>query len=176
MTKPTAVTWGSPGGQVRVQYVKTRRVLRLAGGEDATSWTEVPLEEFCASLGIDVAQLAPPQRYLLFAGVGHATGRSSRHVAAAFADEQGARAAFRALRLGHAEPDDWAEVASVEPSGALRRLCWFGTPAGPGGRDTSGSVLAALADPGQERAGKRSLSGWRPGRHRNWFGPPVSAG
>jgi hypothetical protein len=146
-----------------VQYVKSRRVLRLAGGEDGTTWIEVPLEDFCASLGIDVRQLAPPQRYLLFAGVGHAAGRSSRHVAAAFGDEQGARAAFRALRLGHAEPDDWAEVASVEPSGRLRRLCWFGTPADPGARDAGRSILATLADPMQER-------------RRSWFGPRVSAG
>lgn len=174
MTRAAAARWGSRAGQVRVQYVKGRRVLRLAGGEDATSWIEVPLEEFCASLGIDVAQLAPPPRYLLFAGVGHGAGRSSRHLAAAFDDEQGARAAFRALRLGHAEPDDWAEVDSVEPSGSLRRLCWFGAPAGPGGRDASGSMLAALADPMQARA-KLARFGWRPGRHRSWFGPPSYA-
>jgi hypothetical protein len=176
MTKPAAVTWATSQGHVRVQYVKSRRVLRLTGGGGPADWVEVPLEEFCSSLGIDVAQLAPPQRYLLFAGVGHGPGRSSRHVAAAFSDEQGARSAFRALRLRHAEPADWAEVASVETSGGLRRLCWFGTPWGPGDRVASGSFLEGAGGGSQDRSGTFGVRRWWPGRRRASAGSPAAAG
>jgi hypothetical protein len=167
VTTPTAVTWKASGGQVRVQYVKSRRVLRLAGGHDGTTVSvEVPLDEFCTRLGIDVAQLAPPRRFLLFAGVGSEPGGSFRHVVATFLDEQGARAAFRALRLGHGEPADWAEVASVESAGGLRRLCWFGTPWGPGGRDAGPSVLGPRVGRPQERPERSGVARWRPGRRR----------
>ncbi len=145
MTRPAAATWETSSAQITVEYVKGRRVLRLAVGD--SDRIEVALDDFCASLGIDVAQLAPPQRYLLFAGVGDGPGASPRHVVATYRDEQGAREAFRALRLGHCQPTDWAEVAVVEASGGLRQLCWFGTPWGPGGRNTRASTISHSLGP-----------------------------
>ncbi len=143
MTRPAGATWGTSSAQIKVEYVKGRRVLRLAVGDGES--VEVALEEFCASLGIDVAQLAPPRRYLLFAGVGDEPGASPRHVVATYPDEQGARDAFRVLRLGHCQPGDWAEVAMVEASGGLRQLCWFGTPWGPGGRKACMSTIVPFS-------------------------------
>ncbi|MDQ6725783.1 MAG: hypothetical protein M3256_02035 [Actinomycetota bacterium] len=161
MSKPAVVTWGTAAAGVRVEYVKGRRVLRLAPGHDVTDSVEVPLDEFCRGLGIDVAQLAPPQRYMLFAGVGNEPGGSSRHVVANFRDEETARQAFRALRLGHSQPADWAEVAVVEPSGGLRQLCWFGTPWGPGGRDSSGSTHKGPAGPPPGLVRASGPASWR---------------
>jgi len=74
------MSWATAAGTLRVQYLKSRRVLRLATGEDVTTAVEIPLEEFCAGLGIDVAQLAPPCHYLLslmWAGLGTARHTTS---------------------------------------------------------------------------------------------------
>jgi len=136
MTKPAGATWGNPAAQVQVEYIKSRRVLRFRPGQDANP-VEVPVEDFCRSLGIDVDELVPPRRYMLFAGVDAHAGSGARHVVATFTSEDAARDAFRTLRLAHGEPDDWAEVASVEAAGGLRQLCWFGTPWGERGRRRS---------------------------------------
>jgi len=133
MTKPAGATWGNPAAKVQVEYIKSRKVLRFRPGQDGDP-VEVPVEDFCSSLGIDVAELVPPRRYMLFAGVDAHAGFGPRHVVATFTSEDAARDAFRTLRLAHAEPEDWAEVASVEADGGLRQLCWFGTPWGERGR------------------------------------------
>ena len=161
MTKSAAVTWGDAPAQVRAEYVKTRRVLRFTGSDPTSTPVEVPLDEFLADLGIDIDQLAPPPRYLLFAAVGSGVGVPPRHVVATYIDETEAREAFWALRLGYSQPGNWAEVASVEASGGLRRMCWFGTPWGPGGRDTGGPTLndPPSPTPGPARGSRRTR--WR---------------
>lgn len=175
MSKPASMTWATAAGPVHVQYLKGRRVLRLASGGDARAAVEVPLDEFCAGLGIDVAQLAPPCHYLLFADVGGGRDGVSRHVAVAFRDEDSARDAFRALRLEHAERADWAELALVEASGELRRLCWFGRPWGPPGTTMDQwspevpGVEQRVAD--GRRVGSRAM--WRLGLRRMAWSVPV---
>lgn len=155
------MTWATAAGPFRVQYLKGRRVLRLAAGEHAATAVEVPLDEFCAALEIDVAQLAPARHYLLFADVGAGRHGSSRHVAAAFSDEDRAREAFRALRLEHPGAADWAELAQVEASGELRRLCWFGTPWSPGAQTMADWSRNDPVDPPSVPARRSRVERWR---------------
>ena len=166
MTRSAAVTWGTSGDEVRVEYVKSRGVLRFRTGRGGGTRVEVAVEEFCRGLGIDVAQLAPTRNYLLFAGVGDHPGAPLRHLVSTFATEDKARAAFRSLRLAHVGPADWAELASVEPSGGLRRLCWFGEAWGPGGRARS-DVLIGNREVGPVRPDRSRRLGSRARRRKS---------
>lgn len=163
MTKPTAATWRSGPAEFRVEYLKSRHVLRLTGGEHTNLSVEVPIAEFLANLAIDVDELAPPLRYLLFAAVGSGPGVSPNYLVDTFGDEAVARQAFWALRMEHFQSADWAEVAAVQASGELRRLCWFGTPWGPGDRATN-RATQDLANPPTGQPRKTRRVGWLPRR------------
>lgn len=175
MTRPAAATWGNAPTGVRVEYPKGRRVLRLTGSDDDAGAVEVPLDEFLADLGIDIDQLAPPPRYLLFAAVGNGPDVSPRHVVATYVDEPDARDAFWALRMGFFHPQDWAEVAAVQPSGGLRRLCWFGTPWGPGGLDRTGPELDGTTELVGGPARRTGFARWRPRRRAAMMALPITA-
>jgi hypothetical protein len=66
----------------------------------------------------------------------HPSALQTRQLIAAFENEAGARAAFRALRLQRDPRALWAQVVELDGDGALRLLCWFGpAPILADGRD-----------------------------------------
>jgi hypothetical protein len=156
VSRSTGAAWKTESGGIVIEYVKSRGVLRLRGGYETSDASEVSLDEFCRSLGIDVTKVAPPRGYLLFAGLDVGDGHSPRHVVESFTSEADAVQAFRTLRLRHIGPDDWAEAVSLDAGGRLRALCWFGTPWGPRGRNGSGSTGELVG-----AAPRRSARTWR---------------
>jgi hypothetical protein len=113
----------------RLQYIKSRQVLRMWPEEGAAGPVEVPrvaLLQALASGGEDDSSPATPVRYLLVAAV--RTARSSAPQLAAFGSGADARAAFQELRLRTAPPTEWAQLVSLDRNGQLRTLCWFGAP------------------------------------------------
>ncbi len=114
-------------GDLSVQYVRRRRILRVVHTGDARSGTvEVPLPAFLEALGIEPADLAPTRHFLLFAGLHHRPAGGLGDLCATFADEAEAREAFRRLRLSPDYRDGWAQVVEVASGGRVRALCWFG--------------------------------------------------
>jgi hypothetical protein len=67
-----------------------------------------------------------PTLYLVFAGLHREKRRGAGDLVAVSASRDEARDAFRAVRLGLADDDGWAELTAVS-DGATRRLSWFGT-------------------------------------------------
>jgi hypothetical protein len=69
------------------------------------------------------------EHYVLIAG---STAREGGGTVATFSDEGLARRAFVNQRLRAATTDAWGRLATVDPSGRARVLCWFGpAPAAP---------------------------------------------
>ena len=97
-------------------------------------------------------------RYLLVAGMPASGSRTRPHMAL-FADPVEAKAAFRAVRLQSNPRADWAHLVSIDAGGALRPVCWFGTP--------SPSLPGAGGAPEQEGTG---VTGVKPAgrRRRTW--------
>jgi len=91
----------------------------------------------CARLGVTADVLGSSRRFLL---VTASARPGARPVAALFAAEDDARAAF--VRFRQAEPCEgpWAELAELGANGGVRRLCWFGTSMGPTDRRESYGV------------------------------------
>jgi hypothetical protein len=82
---------------------------------------------------------ARPTLYLVFAGLHREKRRGADDLVAVSASRDEARDAFRAVRLGLADDDGWAELTAVT-DGATRRLSWFGT-----GRWARPNPLTAMA-------------------------------
>ena len=114
-------------GDLSVQYVRRRRILRVVHTGDSRSGTvEVPLPAFLEALGIEPADLAPTRQFLLFAGRHQRPAGGLGDLSATFADEAEVREAFRRLRLSADYRDGWAQVVEVASGGRARALCWFG--------------------------------------------------
>ena len=114
-------------GDLSVQYVRRRRILRVVHTGDPRSGTvEVPLPAFLEALGIEPADLAPARHFLLFAGLHHRPAGGLGDLSATFADEADVREAFWRLRLSPDYRDGWAQVVEVASHGRARALCWFG--------------------------------------------------
>ena len=130
MSRPAQLTMGTGDAQVGLEYVKSRRVLRVRGRRDAGGAAmELPLQVVFDELGIDATDVAPACQYLLFAGVNGRVRGGSADVVRVLDSEEAARTAFRALRLQCGE-DGWGELAALDTAGRMRRLCWFGTTSG----------------------------------------------
>jgi len=125
MSKPRQVVAGTGSATVRIEYVRTRRVLRFS--TSGSTPVELALPELIERLGIDAGDVAAPVRYLLFAaGHGQAKGGASDMVAS-FASEPHARQAFHQLRERRLDRGSWAELAALDHAGGLVRIGWFGT-------------------------------------------------
>ena len=136
---------------VAVEYVRSRRILRLLGhcrGEQLPP-VEIPVDRLCEELAIPPRDLGSPETFLLFAGERGAAGGGLRDLVGIFATEEQGRGAFAGLRVQHPAAGGWAELAAIDGFGRIRQLCWFGDqpiPAHPGGR--SGEV-PAIAETGR---------------------------
>ena len=150
MGTPRGVAWGN----LRIEYVKSRRLLRFsAWGGDET--LELTPDALCRELSIDADELVSTRTYLLFGGRSVQPRGGARDLLGTYAVEDMARLAFARARR---DPGcNWAELVSLHPSGTTVALCWFGlAPAGrpepyavlPSGR----TKLRRLVDGAQRRA------------------------
>ncbi len=71
--------------------------------------------------------------YLLFAGTRQPPRGGLGDLLGTFTSEQGARDAFREIRLQPPSPASWAQLAVVDPEDGIKPLCWFGIGAKPEG-------------------------------------------
>jgi hypothetical protein len=119
--------------RVGVEFVKSRRVLRLFGWcdhhEGRVTPAEVPLRSFLEQVGVPDEALGLSPRFLLFAGSHRRPRGGYRDLVAGFDAEDRAREVFRRLRLTRQPDLDWAELVALEPGGRLKPLCWFGVRA-----------------------------------------------
>ena len=156
MTKPRGIVTG-PGGAVRIEYLRTSRVLRFVTPADRSAGAvEMPVAEFVAGLGLEAADLISTRQYLLFGGVGGGAG-GLRDLLGAFSTEAKAKDAFRTLRLSPDFRGGWAELVVLQPEGRVKPLCWFGR--GP-------SDPSSWAPPTPAVRRKRARSRWPASRGR----------
>lgn len=151
-------TTGSTG--LAVEYVKSRRMLRLLGswrGEELAP-VEIPVDRLCEELSIDPRDLGSPESYLLFAGVHGRSAGGMRDLVGTFATEDEGRQAFTRLRVQHPSISGWAELTAIDGFGRIRQVCWFGLNGGvavPEPASSNGEVVAI----GNRRRGLRRLIG-----------------
>lgn len=114
---------------VRVEYVATRKVLRLTG---LPTPIEIPAETLVA-LGV---RTGADRQYLLFGG--QKTRGGSRDLIGVYRDEGQAKAAFRELRANLT--GGWGEVWCLDGNGTYRQRCWFddGRGSDAGGETSTG--------------------------------------
>lgn len=147
---------GTSSAGLAIEYVRTRRVVRLLGwlhGE-AIAPVEIPVDELCRRLGIGPDDLGVPRQYLLFAGSHRRAGGGLRDLAGTFASEEDAWEAFRLLRQTHPSTQGWAELAVIDAAGRVSQLAWFGLhPA----RDASTDAPPDERPAGDRRASLRRL-------------------
>lgn len=121
MNTPRAAYLSEGARGFRVEYVRSRGVLRIAGwlsGKQVVAPIEVCFASLVEELGIEGPPVGP---YMLFGGSGVAGG--SRDFLGAFPDEAKAKAAFTELR--QSTFGGWAEVVHVVRD-RLVQVCWYG--------------------------------------------------
>ncbi len=119
---------GTGGSGLAIEFVRTRKVVRLLG------WTpdvvidplEIPLDVLCRELGIAPRDVGAPVRFLVFAGSHHRPLGGLRDLVGTFDDEASAWAAFRDRRQSQESGEGWAELATIDLSGHVEQLAWFG--------------------------------------------------
>lgn len=127
MTTSRALVIGDRRVGAHIEYVKSRRVLRMEGwhgDRQRMTGIEVPLRAFLDQLDIDVPDMDAPGRYLLFAGQGR-PGGGARDLSGVFGSEETARAAFHELRTTRRTSSSWAQLVSLDCRGRSKPLCWF---------------------------------------------------
>src|SRR5437764_15476846 len=120
-----AIEAGDDTAGVRLEYVRSRRMLRLGGwhsGGSEIEAVEVPASTLRPELGIAPDELGAAPVYLLLAGVWDARTNGVRRATVAFSSEPDARQAFRRLRTGDPLPAEWAELLALDIACRLRRL------------------------------------------------------
>ena len=129
MTKRKDILATSASMQMRIEYLKGRRVLRLtASGGDAPPLgsVEVPFAALVEQLEIDRGDLARPPRLLLFAGLHDRPRGGIGDLIGCFDSEGDARAAFRRLREERSDDEGWAELVALGHDGRRTLMAWFG--------------------------------------------------
>jgi len=129
MGRPRRTSTTTAGSGLAVEYVRSRRLLRLLGscrGEQLPP-VEIPIDRLCQELGIDPRQLGAPELYLLFAGVRDGAGGGLRDLVGTFTTEDDGRLAFSRLRVQHPAVRGWAELAAIDGFGRIRQICWYGS-------------------------------------------------
>ena len=149
-----------PSG-LAVEYVKSRRMLRLLGswrGEELAP-VEIPVDRFCEELSIDPRDLGSPENFLLFAGVHGRSEGGLRDLVGTFATETEGRQAFGRLRVQHPSVPGWAELTAIDGFGRIRQVCWFGLGSDVAGRAPSDTGSGDVVAIGNRRRGLRRLMG-----------------
>jgi len=138
MGQPKRLGSGTSRAGLAIEYVRTRKVVRLRGWQDgeAIDPVEIPVGDLCRHLGIAPKELGAPTRYLLFSGQQGVPGGGTGDLTGTFASEDAAWSAFRALRQTHPSAGAWAELASIDGSGHVGRIAWFGLPQAGTGQPT----------------------------------------
>jgi len=128
MGKAKRLGSGSRDAGLALEYVRTRKVVRLLGWlhNESLAPVEIPVDQLCRRLGIDPRDLGAPQHYLLFAGSHARPAGGLRDLVGTFTSEERAWAAFRALRQDHPATQAWAELAAVDALGQVNQMGWFG--------------------------------------------------
>lgn len=125
---------GTRENGLAIEYVRTRKVLRLLGwlrGE-VIDPVEIPVDRLCQLLDIDGRDLAVPRHFLLFTGSHRRPAGGLRDLVGTFESEEKAWQAFREARHDHPSTEGWAQLAAVDGRGQVHQLAWFGLhPAGP---------------------------------------------
>ena len=119
---------GTGGTGLAIEYVRKRRVVRLLGwtGNTPIAPVEIPVDQLCSGLGISPHDLGAPHHYMLFAGSHRRPAGGLRDLVGTFDGEDQAWAAFRELRLAHPSSQGWAELATIDWTGHIQQLAWFG--------------------------------------------------
>ena len=142
---------GTRNAGLAIEYVRTRQVVRLLGWlhNESIEPVEIPIRELCHRLGIEPADVGAPHHYLLFAGSHQRPAGGLRDLVGTFDAEDEAWAAFRERRQGHPSAQGWAELATIDGSGQVNQLAWFGLhPAtDPGDDRTAAPEVTAGDDP-----------------------------
>jgi hypothetical protein len=125
---------GTDDAGLAIEYVRSRKVLRLLGWRSNRPIppVEIPISELFEGLGIDPRDIVGPLCYLLFAGADRRPAGGLRDLAGTFDCEEKAWAAFRALRQSRPFGQGWAELAAIDGLGHVSRLAWFGLHPAPG--------------------------------------------
>ncbi len=158
MGRAKRVVAGTRSTGLAIEYVRTRKLVRILGwlAEEPITPVEIPLDELSRRLGIDPRDFGAPQRYLLFAGSHRQPAGGLRDLVGTFDSEDKAWAAFRSLRQAHPSAQGWAELATIDGTGQVNQLAWFGlhqaedpsddTPVAPPGGlgDRKGSLRRIL--------------------------------
>jgi len=152
MGRPKRLGGGNRGTGLAIEYVRTKKVVRLLGwfADTPIEPVEIPVGELCHSLGLSPSELGAPQHFLLFAGSHHRPLGGLRDLVGTFDVEDDAWAAFRELRQAHPSSQGWAELATIDGSGHVNQLAWFGLHR----TDAEGDEAAARVDPPFRRRGR----------------------
>ena len=156
MSKPRSIACGNGETAGRVEYLKSRGVLRLTSGASSGN-RELTVRAFCDELGIDAHAVTVPT-YLLFAGTDLPPAGGCRDLVATYLCPEEARREFAAWRRD--SQCVWAELIRLA-AGRTATVCWFGVERA----DRSPHERPSLTAPSRRR-------GWRPARRRR---PQVSS-
>ncbi len=119
---------GTRGTGLAIEYVRKRKIVRLLGwlDDEPIAPVEIPVDEFCTTLGIDPRDLGVPRQFLLFAGTYSRPAGGLRDLVGTFDVEESAWEAFRELRQAHPAAQNWAELATIDGLGHVTQMAWFG--------------------------------------------------
>jgi hypothetical protein len=128
MGRPKRVGAGTRNAGLAIEYVRTRKVIRLLGWlyNEPIEPVEIPVAELSQRLGIDPRDIGAPHHYLLFAGSHRHPAGGLRDLVGTFDSEDAAWNAFRELRAAHPAVQGWAELAAIDGMGQVNQLAWFG--------------------------------------------------
>jgi hypothetical protein len=153
MARPRSIQSGDETAGVRIEYVRTRRIVRLGGWHNRDRdilAIEVPASRFLDELGIAPEELGAAPTYLVLASVRDRSTEVVRHMTAAYPSELQARQVFLHLRAHHQDPDEWAQVVALDARCRMVPVCWFGKP----GELSAGRIeVTAPIDVEERRAG-----------------------
>lgn len=154
MGKPKNIVAASPSGRLRIEYIESRRVLRVSAGEGGGP-VEVPLARLIDGLGIDRRDFAPPPRLLLFAGRHDEPQGGAGDLVGCYECEADGRAAFRDVRATRSDQEGWAQLVVLHGGRRPTVVAWFGRPKEKdGGRRQQ--RLSLVAENSRHAAGRAS--------------------
>jgi hypothetical protein len=154
MAKPKNIVAAGPSGDLRIEYIEGRRVLRVIAGEGQGP-VEIPLTRLIDGLGIDRRDIAPPPRLLLFAGRHDQPQGGAGDLVGCFECEAEGRAAFRDVRATRSDDEGWAQLVALHGGRPPTVVAWFGRPKEKdGGRRQQ--RLSLVAENGRHAASRSS--------------------
>lgn len=152
---------------IRVEYVKSRQVLRLSGSRPAAGVSvEIPLSRLVQQLGLDAETLGAPVHYLLFGGLHGHPRLGTGDLVGVFTSESSARQAFLELRQRRSDREGWAELAALDGKARLTTVRWFGMEPAARQGTTGVPFREGSSDEEPETNRLHRLSFWRRLRHQ----------